>query len=143
MPDTEYFPEYRSYTLPQLAEDADRLDKVIDAAEEDLRQLKARRDHLVFHRIPDKMDEDGVQSLRLTSGRGMTRTNEVLVSVLEANRGAQHEWLRDIGADSLITPTVNARSFQSFIKERLENMQEIPEFVKVTSRPRAKFLAAR
>lgn len=140
---SEYYPEYDSFTLPQLAEEADRLDKVIDAAEEDLRLLKLRRDHMVFHRLPEKMAEQGTQSIRLVSGRGVTLTNEVLVSVLAENREAQHEWLRDIGADSLITPTVNARSFQSFVKERLEAMQEIPEFVKVCARPRAKFLAAR
>jgi hypothetical protein len=126
-----------------LAEELDQLVRTITEKEAELSELKARKDLLTFVKLPEAMDEEGVQSLRLTSGRGVTRSEDVQVSVLAEDRERQQEWLRDMGAESLIQSTVNHQSFQSFVKERIEAMQEIPEFVKLYCRPRVRFVAAR
>jgi hypothetical protein len=134
--------ELEKLPLHIVAEMLDRLDAQISEEEEMISDLKRDREALIFIVVPKKMEEEGITQLRLKGGRGLTLTSEVLVSVLAENREQQHEWLRDIGADSLIQPVVNASSFQSFIRERLGEMQEVPEFVKLHPRQRAKFLPA-
>ena len=61
------------------------------------------------------------------------------VSVPEEKRADQFIFLKEIGAAAVIKETVHHATFASLIRERLENGEPIPEFVKIAYVPQVKY----
>jgi len=112
-------------------------DAEITALEAKLKDASAAR-AVAEQMIISKMLEQGVENFRAL-GKSVTRSERVFPSVLKEDRDRQYEWLREVGAGSLITETVNSNTFGSFIRNTfIEPKLEasLPEFVRVFREPK-------
>jgi len=55
------------------------------------------------------------------------------------NEAAIFEYLRSVDRDDLIKPTVNAQSLSTFVKERVEKGEKLPEVIKYHIQESARF----
>lgn len=85
--------------------------------------------------VLEKMIDQGLESFKAL-GRTVTRGECIRASVRKADRDAQKEWLREMGAGDMIEETVNAATFSGFARELLAGGATLPEFVKVYKEPR-------
>lgn len=133
--------------LQEFAENGDNLEaylKVVldtkDRADKIEAQLGMAKqaEKIAEQALADKMLEQGVENFR-AMGKTITRTEDIRPSVLADDRPKQFEWLREIGAGSMITETVNASSFGALVRNdyiKAKRESELPEFVKVYREPR-------
>jgi hypothetical protein len=82
--------------------------------------------------LPEKMDEQGIQNVKIDGVGRVSLRGEVYASILAENRDRAYAWLRETGRASLITNTVNPSTLKAAAREWLKNGEEIPEFIKIT-----------
>lgn len=112
--------------LRELNEAADRLKKTVGAV----------YDHMRTVTIPERMDEEGLSSMRV-EGVGMVKlTSDLYTSVKD--KDSLYRWLEEHGLDHLIQEQVNAQQLKSVLRKRLESGEEVPQdLVKMTPFTRA------
>ena len=136
------YPELLGLSAVKLGERMEALDGVIHEQDEALKASKAEFEHIRIHLLPKQLEAEGIKNFRLASGRGITTTTDLYVSVNSANKPAFLEWLKDAGQGGLIKEDVNAQTLKAFIKDRIENAEEYPaDLVAVTPVVKAKFFA--
>ena len=81
--------------------------------------LSGVKDRLSYETIPDTFESMGIDAVKAKNGNFIvgTRFN---ASIPFDKREAGYQWLRNNGLGALITPTVNAKSLSSAIKEHIE-----------------------
>lgn len=98
---------------------------LIDELNEHKKALQADYDQLRLHDIPNMMAENGdMRSVTGEFGR-CTLTGDLTIKV--SDRPQLHQWLEESGNGSLIVPTVNAQTLKAFVKEQLQNGEQLPE----------------
>lgn len=86
--------------------------------------------------IPNKMDEDGVDSITVQGVGRVSLTSDIYLQVID--KEASFEWLMESGHGDLISETVNASSLKALLRRMLRDGKEVPESVyKVTPFSRA------
>lgn len=124
----------------KLGERMEELDAIIAEKEEDLKTVKAEFEFIRVTLIPKKLEEEGLKNFRLASGRGITTSTDLYVSVLADDKPTFMQWLKDSGQGGIIKEDVNPQTLKAFIKNRIENAEEYPaDIVKVTPVTKAKF----
>lgn len=88
-----------------------------------LKQLEEELDTLEKE-IIDVMEVEGISSLRTSDGYQVVSVTNMYPNI--ADRAAAYEWLKNIGAYEDMA-TINTNTFKSFIKNRLEMGEEVPE----------------
>lgn len=112
-------------------------------AEEELKNINIHYDLLRIELIPAKMEEEGIENIKVEGVGRISLTGDMWVSVPAAHRDAFYDWLRGEGLGDLIKPTVNASTLKAMIKGRMQKGQEIPdEIIKVTPFTRASITKA-
>lgn len=140
MLESEFFPEYNGKSVTELGQEMAKVAEEVDKADDILKKLKARYEHLRVHRIPAALEEAGLKNMKLASGRGITVTDQWHVSCNKENQPQLFAWLSSVGAGDLIIQTVAAQSLKAFVKDRAAHMLDYPsEIIKVTVIPTAKF----
>ena len=106
-----------------------------DDAKNSESELKARYEKVKEKRMAKEielykaLENEGLQSVR-TGDRGtFYRSNMFFASCSKEYKEALFVWLNNVGAGRLIAPDIHPKRLSSFIKERLENDLDIPEFV--------------
>lgn len=56
-------------------------------------------------------------------------------SITEENKPAAFEWLKSIGLQEVIKPTVNQQTLSSLVRERIEAGEEVPEVISYYLQP--------
>ena len=134
------FPELEGLPVVKLGELMEELDAEINAKEEVLKAIKAKFEHVRVILIPKKLEEEGLKNFRLASGRGITTSTDLYVSVLADDKPSFLQWLRDAGQGGIIKEDVAPQTLKAFIKDRINNAEDYPgELVKVTPVTKAKF----
>lgn len=103
----------------------------LDAA---VKQLYAVRDFLDKVIVPTKMDEAGVDMVRVPElARSFSKQNKMSASFLDKEKG--FEWLRSIGQGDIIQETVNAGTLASFCRNMIleEGIEPPDDVVKVST----------
>lgn len=120
-------PDYASMDLLQLAKALvkakdryDKADKISTAAKEEL-------DYLARKVIPDRMDEENVQSTVFVGVGRLQKRGEMQVSTPADKKAEMFKWLEKHGFKDLISETVNASTLKSLIKERMAQGKPIPD----------------
>lgn len=104
-----------------------------DELEEKLKLINVEYDYIRLQRLPEKMDEEGIQGLKVDGVGRVSLRGDIYVSVLADNREVFHTWLRDTNRGDLIKDTVNASTLKASVKEWIKRGEEIPEeLIKVT-----------
>ena len=91
--------------IQSLADQVERLEGVandIDATEEQLKNLKKKRDHISGEVIPTMMSEMGLAELKLHDGSHLKVSTSYKAHISEANKEAAYNWLRENGLGDII-----------------------------------------
>ena len=91
--------------VQSLADQVERLESVatdIDAAEQNLKDLKKKRDHISGEVIPTMMSEMGLAELKLHDGSHLKVSTSYKAHTSEANKEAAYYWLRNNGLGDII-----------------------------------------
>ena len=91
--------------IQSLADQVERLESVatdIDAAEQKLKDLKKKRDHISGEVIPTMMSEMGLAELKLHDGSHLKVSTSYKAHISEANKEAAYNWLRNNGLGDII-----------------------------------------
>ena len=86
--------------------------------------------------LPEKMDEEGLELLRVEGVGRVSLTSDINVSVV--NKDESFKWLEESGHGDMITETVNASSLKALLRRLIRDGKEVPEVIyKVTPFTRA------
>lgn len=77
--------------------------------------------------VPMKMEEEGVENVRVVGIGRVSLTADLSVSM--PDKPAGYRWLAEHGLNDLITETVNASSLKAVIRRRLRDGDDVPEGV--------------
>ena len=111
----------------EIAERVKYLDEVIKGLDKETSGLKKERDYLKQEVLPEKMDADDLQTVNVKGVGRISVRQEMRCSTKAEYKQPFQQWLRSIGADALITETVNASTMKAFIKERIQQGEDYPE----------------
>ena len=95
----------RTDNIQSLADQVESLEKVastIEAAEENLKLLKKKRDHISGDIIPTMMSEMGLAELKLHDGSHLKVSTTYRATITEANKETAFNWLRENGLGDII-----------------------------------------
>jgi hypothetical protein len=91
--------------IQSLADQVERLENVhtnIESAEQILKDLKKKRDHISGEVIPTMMSEMGLAELKLHDGSHLKVSTSYRATITEANKEAAFNWLRENGLGDII-----------------------------------------
>ena len=91
--------------VQSLADQVERLEGVassIEQAEEQLKELKKKRDYISGEVIPTMMSEMGLAELKLHDGSHLKVSTSYRATITEANKEAAFNWLRNNGLGDII-----------------------------------------
>ena len=91
--------------IQSLADQVERLETfatTIEAAEENLKTLKKKRDHISGEVIPTMMTEMGLSELKLQDGSHLKVATSYKAHISEANKEMAYNWLRKNGLGDII-----------------------------------------
>lgn len=112
----------------RLRELKDEKERLADAE----KKVNIEISQIETQQLPEMMESAGITSFKVPGCGSVSIRNETYVSVLAENRPALHEGLRSSGNGDLITESVNPQTLKSWVKEQLEQGNEVPEVVKLT-----------
>ena len=95
----------RTDNIQSLADQVERLedfDFAIKNTEEQLKEMKKRRDHISGEVIPTMMSEMGLAELKLHDGSHLKVSTSYRATITEANKEAAFNWLRENGLGDII-----------------------------------------
>ena len=95
----------RTDNIQSLADQVEALEfviKNIEGAEDNLKDLKKKRDHISGEVIPTMMSEMGLAELKLHDGSHLKVSTSYKAHISEANKEQAFNWLRDNGLGDII-----------------------------------------
>lgn len=118
---------YSTFTIQELALAMKEKQASKEEVETQLKKINADLDVLRFEKIPEKMDEEGIERITVTGVGRISLTGDMLVSTKSGMKEALFRWLDDNGLQDIIQPSINASTLKAFIKGRMKNGEEVPE----------------
>lgn len=82
-------------------------------------------DHVRTLVLPDKMDEEGLDNMRVSGIGRVSVTTDVRASLVDKDAG--YRWLEEHGHGDMITETVNASALKGLLRRMLKDGREVPE----------------
>ena len=128
----QYIKMFENNDIVELANKLRGLKDLKEAQEADLKDTNMAIEAITKVLLPQKMDEQGIQNVKIDGVGRISLRGEVYASILAENRELAYDWLRNTGRAALITNTVNPSTLKAAAKEWLKNGEEIPEFIKIT-----------
>lgn len=128
----QYVKMFENNDIVELANKLRGLKDLKEAQEADLKDTNMAIEAITKVLLPQKMDEQGIQNVKIDGVGRISLRGEVYASILAENRELAYDWLRNTGRAALITNTVNPSTLKAAAKEWLKNGEEIPEFIKIT-----------
>lgn len=104
----------------------------IELADAALKGQKSELDSLESE-LSDRMNEEGIQSLKSTDGRTVYKSRDLFVNVSAGNKAAVVNACRDLGLDELVRTEVPTTSLKSRIREWMGDLgdkDQIPELLR-------------
>lgn len=135
---TEQKTDYSAYSLPELAAILKDIKIQLDEAGARKTELQKTYDYLSIEVIPDRMDDEGVDSMKVAGVGRLQTQSDIRCNVLAANKEPLQKWLTDNGHGSMIQDTINSSTLKAFIKERMkENLPYPSELLQISPYSRA------
>lgn len=107
----------------------------IDALNQQLKELQARKRELAEVEIPDLMHNagfvaaDGTGKYSLPSGKTVYLHNKLRAGCLATDRPSLYAWLRENGHGDLVIDWVNPQTLESFCRELTDEGDELPPMI--------------
>jgi len=77
--------------------------------------------------LPQTMTDHNTNTLTISEGHRATITEKVYAAVKAGQRENAYKWLKENGADSLVTETVNAQTLSAYAKSLAEENMVLPD----------------
>jgi hypothetical protein len=106
--------DYSKMTVQQLALLMNLVQSVYDEADSVKKKLGTMYDELRIRHIPSKMEDEGLESMKITDLGTLMLTDDLRIKVLDSKR--EFEWLEQTLNGDLIKDTVNASSLKALIR---------------------------
>lgn len=78
------------------------------------------------HCVPDKMEEEGIGRVYYDGVGNVTTATVTRVSVIAAKKSEFFAWVHANGHEGLIKGTINSSTLVGFVKEQLEEANDVP-----------------
>lgn len=98
----------------------------LDDLKDKKKRAQAEYDFLRYTSVTTAMEEEGLESIRLTGIGTCYLSTAIRASIVKTAKQQAYEWLRDNGHGGLIVETVYAQTLSSAAKEMLKNNESIP-----------------
>lgn len=121
------FAEYDKMTLVELVREMKMVQSAKESAEDVVKSLNKKFDFLRITKIPQVMEDEGIQRLSVDGVGRVSLTADMHVSVKEGQKDAFYDWLRDNGREDLIQPTVNSSTLKATVKNMVKQGEEFPD----------------
>ena len=108
-------------------DDLERLEDESKKAKERFDQAQAK--------LVEELQTKGASKTAKYDGIGTISLMKPLVGARSTNEDALFEYLKQIGRDDLIKPTVHHKTLSSFVKEALEEGKDLPDFIEYWFKP--------
>lgn len=130
--------EFDEMSIPELAATLKGLKDNLEKVKALKTELQKSYDFLSIGVLPDRMDEEGIETLKITDVGRLQCSSDIRCSVPAANKHAVQVWLKDHGHASLVSETVNASTLKAMVKEMMKEGKDWPaELLKVEAYSRA------
>lgn len=137
------FTQYDSLTLVDLIGAMNRVQRDKELLEEQLRALNKHFDFLRITKVPERMEDDGVDRISVAGIGRVSLTADMHVSVKADKKPGFYEWLRDNGRGDLLQENVNPSTLKAAVRAMFKKGEEVPEeFLNVSPFTRASITRA-
>lgn len=106
----------------------------VEGFEEKLKEAKERFEK-AQKILVEELQSKGASKTAKYDGIGTISLMKPSVGARSENEDVLFGYLREIGRDDLIKPTVHHKTLSSFVKEMLETGKEIPDFIEYWFKP--------
>lgn len=121
----EFYPEFDGLSLLNLAKKQQYIKEEIANLKAEESHLQKKFDHLRKHRIPEMMENMGIQNVKLEGVGRVSLRAEIYAGIVD--KDLAYAWLEEHGHGDLIKPTVNASTLKAFLKEQMREGESLPE----------------
>ena len=116
--------KYQDCSLPELGREFVKLRERHTELKEQAAKIWHEVDYLRFTAIPDTLEAEGIESLKVDDvGRISTRVES---SVKTIDKERLRQWLINNDGVAMISETINSSSLKAFIMNRVRDGQDIP-----------------
>lgn len=120
------FPEYDGRVAADLAREMKKVGAQLDAMADAKTELQERYDFLRLQALPTRMEDEGLEVLKIDGVGRVSLTSDMWVSIPASMKDDAYKWLRESGHEGLIVPQVNASSLKSMIRKCIMDGVPIP-----------------
>lgn len=117
---------FSKLTLMELAKEFKRLKQTKEFMEAELSGITAAFDVLRMESIPNKMEAEGIENIKLEGIGRLGLTADMFLSVRGDKKADLYDWLKINGFGELIQDSVNASTLKAFVKEQIKKGKPIP-----------------
>ncbi len=122
------YDELNELSIVDLATRFRELKDKLTKAKEDMAIVQKEFDTIRKSILPEKIENSGLDSPVNVTGVGkISLRAEIFASIRSERKEEAKDWLVSNGHEALIKETVNASTLKAFVKEQLENGEEIPD----------------
>ena len=130
--------EFEAMSVPELAGALRELKSRLEEVGRLKTEIQKSYDFLSMDVLPERMDEEGIQTLKIKDVGRLQMSSDIRCAVPAANRDAVKDWLTEHGHGSMVSETINASTLKAFVREMMKENKEYPaELLKVTPYSRA------
>jgi hypothetical protein len=132
------YENYDEMSLQDLAKAFLDIKEKLEKAKQESSALQNEWDHIRLNKIPELMDEEGVNTVTFKGVGRITLTADVYASIPADKKEDAYEWLRSNGHSGIIQESVHNGTLRATIKALMKKGDDVPgDFFKVTPYSRA------
>jgi len=98
-----------------------------ETLEEHLKDVNKEFDFLRITKIPEQMQDEGIERLSVAGIGRVSLTADMHVSVKAGEKERFFEWLRDNGRSDLIQENINPSTLKAAVKKMFANGEDVPD----------------
>lgn len=106
----------------------------VERLEDESKKAKNRFE-IAQAKLVEELQSKGASKTAKYDGVGTITLMKPLVGARSENEDVLFDYLKQIGRDDLIKPTVHHKTLSSFVKEMLDAGMEIPDFIEYWFKP--------
>lgn len=126
MPKVYETEEYESMSLIDLAIQLKTLKNALEEVGDLKTAVQKAYDHLSMSIVPDRMDEEGIETTKFAGVGRLQCSSDLRCSVKAKNREPLKNWLIEHGHGALVSETINSSTLKAFVREQMKENKEIP-----------------
>jgi hypothetical protein len=143
MPEIPTIDDFDKMSVSELAGNLRKLKSALEEIGELKTKIQKSYDFLSIDVLPERMDEEGIQTLKIKDVGRLQMSSDIRCTVPAANRDKVKDWLTENGHGSMVSETINASTLKAFVREMMKEDKEWPkELLKVTPYSRATVVKA-